>query len=207
MMIRFNLLLALIALAGIAMANEWPITLTDYTGRGFPPDLVSYTAPTPAAGQAYRLQDATGKAVPVQVSPGEGVGTVTVRFVTALPANGAVTYTLTDTRGTEPATIGSNLGAKPPVVVWSERNAAGAKTGRIQMANNLFTIIVPDERAMTYANPVPAHTLPAPIIAWGKTGEMGSGRMLSTRPIKAFRVKLAATGPVYAELRYEIDFA
>lgn len=201
------ILVLLLLLATIAVAKEWAITLTDYSGRGFAPDLVTYTAPMPAGGVGqFRLLSPDGQAQPVQAVPSKQPGMAEVSFVTGLPANGTITYTLRDDGGKEPPKIGSNFDASP-VSVFAELTNAKRKTGRMQLTNGMFNITVPDERGLTYANPIPANTLPAPLIAWGAGGELGAGRILTDRPVKAFRVKLLAGGPVYAEMRYEIDFA
>jgi hypothetical protein len=69
-------------------ARDWSVSITDYTGRGFPADLVTYGLPAGAA--PTRVVGPDGQAAPVQVQ-----GT-TVSFLANLPANATVTYTLSD---------------------------------------------------------------------------------------------------------------
>ena len=52
-----------------AAARESSIAIRDYTGRGFPPDLVQYRADVSRrARKRLRLYDAEGQAVPLQLS-------------------------------------------------------------------------------------------------------------------------------------------
>jgi len=62
-------LIVLLALGATAVATvPQTLTIKDWTGRGFAPDLVNYTID---AGLAPRVFDADGKSLPVQVTPGE----------------------------------------------------------------------------------------------------------------------------------------
>jgi len=178
----------LAALAGAALAAEsQTITLTDHTGRGFPPDLVTYTID---AGITPRVLDADGKPVPVQITPSEG-GKATLSFVAELAPGGAATYTLRTDGPTAPA-------------------AVSAKKGRntLVLANQSLAVKVPALQEKTFKKPVAADTLPAPILAFrGPDGKWkGEGKLLFKRLVKKFTVAETANGPVFCEVRYRLDY-
>ena len=193
---RFSKVLAsLILVAGIAVANETPIVLKDYTARGFAPDLVSYRIAVPKGGiDQLSLQGPNGQPALVQVSSPVSNGFATISFVAELPANTSLTYRVSDTV------------ARPgmPVAVKVTRGNDG-----IILENGLFGIRLPALTNQKFAKPVPANTIPAPIQAFhsGTGPWLGAGRILTTRPVSTVRVELLADGPVYATVRYELTFA
>jgi hypothetical protein len=192
-----SLLSALIAVAPAFAAPEpvgRTVVLQDPTGRGFPPDLVNYTIAAPTDGGAgLRVLDADGKPVPVQVTPGEQ-GKATLSFVAAVPPRGTAPFTVR-TDG-QPAAAASAVSAAP------EGDA-------LVLANQHLAVRVPAPREQTYAQPVPAATLPAPILAFrGADGAWkGAGAMLAKQLVKKFTVVQVAGGPVFVETRYRLDYA
>ena len=183
--------LCVLSCLATAAAREWPLTLKDYTGRGFPPDLVHYTMPQPAEAGKLSVTGPGGTSQPVQVTPGKD-GMATISFIAALPAHAMVTYTLRD---------------DGPAVQAGVRTAADADG--LVLDNGLLAVRVPTLGEKTLAPPMPADTLPAPILAFksGQNPWMGAGVMRCTRPVKAFRVRQTASGSVFAEVRYEMEFA
>ena len=191
-----SVLFALAALqsAGCAEAVEKTLTITDYAGRGFAPDLVQYELGVGRRRAAkLRLSGADGVPMPVQVSDAGADGKRVFSFVAEVGPYATSSYTLRDIGG--------------------ERAPAGVRVAKdgdsLVLSNALLSVRVPRETDMTYPEPVPATTLPAPIAAFrsGGSGWLGGGKVLTDRKVKALRVELLAGGPVYAEVRYRIEWA
>ena len=163
------------------------ITLKDWTGRGFAPDLVNYACDGKRVDR-LRLVGPDGQPVAMQVGDGA------LSFIAELPANTNVTYTLRDD-GT------------------GERGVSGlrvAKEGEaLVLANGLLAVRVPAEQTKTFTTPVAAATLPAPILGFqsARSGWLGGGKIFAERKVKALRVVLAVQGPVFCTVRYELEFA
>jgi hypothetical protein len=189
------LTLALHAFPHFAKAAEQQvITLKDWTGRGFAPDLVNYTIPAPAdGGKKLRVLDSAGVSLPVQITPGEK-GQATLSFVASLPASGESVYKVS-TESTAPT-------AKPAVTVTKDGEA-------LVLANQLLAVKVPAPLEKTYDKPVPADTLPAPILAFrGPDGSWrGAGSILTKRAVSKISVTQLAAGPVFVETKYRLDYA
>jgi hypothetical protein len=190
-------LLAMLAaglLAGrLLAAAPQTLTLTDWTGRGFAPDLVNYTIAAPNdGGKRLRVLAADGTALPVQVTPGEK-GQATLSFVAAIAPGSTAVYTV--------RTDGQGPAAAAAV-------AATKEGGTLVLANQQLAVKVPAPLHKTFAPPVAADTLPAPILAFrGPDGTWkGDGRLLLKRPVKQFTVTQTATGPVFVEIRYRLDY-
>jgi len=177
-----------------ASAAERTLKVADYTGRGFAPDLVQYTL---LGGKAdlkqLRLYSGANALVPLQISEQPDGTEVTLSFVAEIPPDGTATYTLRDGGGKQ---------APSGVRVVREAEALVLSNGRL-------SVRVPRETDKTFDPPVPAEALPAPILAFksGKSDWLGSSKVLTKRKVKAMRINLVAEGPVYAEVRYEIDWA
>jgi hypothetical protein len=206
---------AFITLAASGGEARENIAITDYTGRGFAPDVVSYTiAVKPGeAGElrlfgpddkpvAFQVNDpssiSTGSALCLPPGPAQPLpryeGKAMLSFVTGLPAGTSVVFTLSrDGQGA----IGASA-LKTSV----ERDS-------LIMDNGLCAVKLPAPVEKKFDNPVAASTLPAPILAF-RTGPkgawLGSGKVRSERKVTAWRVKLAADGPVFAETIYELDY-
>lgn len=186
-----------VTMTALTAVAQQSITLKDYTARGFAPDVVNYSVKVKLREVAeLRLTDAAGTSVPIQVSTPARNGVATLSFVTGLPLNGSVTYTLT-TDGKAPAATGG-------VTVQPEGKEAAV------MANAFMAVKVPAPQEKTFQDPVLAETLPAPILAFRSGPEpawLGAGRVLSKLPVMAWRVTQPVTGPVYAETLYESTYA
>ncbi len=191
-----------LALAAALPAAPVTLTIKDWTGRGFAPDLVSYTIDLPAdGGKALRVLEADGASLPVQVTPGEQ-GKATLSFVASVPPNGSATYTV--------RTDGQGPAATPAVSSTRDGDA-------LVLANQLLAVKVPAPREKTFDQPVAANTLPAPMLAFrganapstglGAGAWHGAGVLLLKRPVKKFSVTQTADGPVYSEIRYRLDYA
>ena len=195
--IRIANLLAYGLLAGLGLAaraaEPLTVTLKDWTGRGFAPDLVNYTIAAPAdGGKGLRVLDADGKSLPVQLTLGSA-GQATLSFVASISTNGVSTYTIrTDGQGPVATSAVSTL-----------------KEGELLvLANQLLAVKVPAPLEKTYNPPVTADKLPAPILAFrGPDGAWrGAGSIVHQRPVKSLRITQTATGPVFTELRYRLDY-
>ncbi|OPZ85840.1 MAG: hypothetical protein BWY76_01230 [bacterium ADurb.Bin429] len=95
------------------------------------------------------MYGADGTPLLVQLMPGEKNGGSRLSFVAELPPNGTMTYNLRDDgQGKPPAS---------PVTV--------TKDGKSQiLANGLLAMRVPAETEQTFKRPVPAKSLPAPVL-------------------------------------------
>ena len=187
--------LAWLGLLASAWAAEQTIAITDYTGRGFAADLVSYAVGVPPAKAAsLRLFGAEGQALPVQTAAAPDGKSVTLSFVAAVPPYKTARFTLRDD-GQSSASAGTL--------------AVQTEDGSLVFSTSLLAVRVPGETDQTFAKPVAASELPPPILAFrsGPSEWLGAAKVLTSRKVKAFRVKLAARGPVYAELQYEIEWA
>ncbi len=181
----------------VAGGTETPLAFRDYTGRGFPPDLVSYTVnPAQAKADRYRLTGPDGQPVAVQVSAPAKDGHATLSFVAELPPNTNLTYVLRD----------DGQGPLPQAAV------SIAREGDSQiLSSTLLAVRMPADQEKTFKTPVAASTLPAPLLAFrsGAAGKpwLGAGKLLLDRLVTSLRVRTVASGPVFAEVRYELDFA
>jgi hypothetical protein len=172
------------------------VTITDYTGRGFAPDLVNYATTVNAREfSKLRLVDNAGQPVPCQLAMPTGKGHATLSFVTDLPANGTVTFTLT-------------RDGKGPVAAGSVQARTEGET--LVLANAMMAVRLPAPVVKKFKTPVAASSLPAPILAFrsGADGAWwGAGKVLSDRKVTAWRVKVLQRGTVYADAAYELDYA
>ena len=186
--------LAVLLLCASALAEPQTITIRDWTGRGFAPDLVNYTIAAPKdGGRSLRLLDADGQPVPVQVTPGEQ-GQATLSFVAAVAPGGTPSYTVR----------ADGQGERAKAAVSSAKDGA-----TLVLANQRLAVQVPGPQEQVFDPPVAADTLPAPILAFrGPDGAWrGAGQLLLKRPVKRFAVTQTASGPVFAETRYRLEYA
>ncbi len=191
----FRPLAAVLLLGSSALAAEpQSLTLTDWTGRGFPPDVVNYAVDTPAdGGQSLRVLDTAGTPLPVQVTPG-AEGRATLSFVAEIAPGGASTYAV-------------RADGQAPAAAAAVSATQDGET--LVLANQRVAVRVPAPREQTFDPPVAAATLPAPILAFrgADNAWKGAGSVLHQRPVKRFTVAESANGPVFCEVRYRLDYA
>jgi hypothetical protein len=190
--LTFLSILSSISSMSLADAGQ-KVTIKDWTGRGFPPDLVNYDIALPAGGaQSVRVTDATGKVVPSQVTPTTN-GRATLSFVTDLPANGQVTFSI--------QTDGQPVAVMPMVT-----SQVDGKT--LIISNQSLAVRLPAIGEQRFTTPVPASTLPAPVLAFrGADGTWrGKGTINHDRAVSLMRVTQTATGPVYHETTYRLEY-
>lgn len=174
-------------------AAEKTLKIHDYTGRGFAPDLVRYRLTGEGlAGKNLSLFDSTGKLIPLQFSnPEDGEGKI-LSFVAEVAPNAEATYEIRDSGGRK-TDAGVRVNADKKAIV---------------MSNDLLSLRLPSERKMTFDPAVPARKLQAPILSFrsGKSKPLGSSKILTERNVRAMRVELTSSGPVYAEIVYELEW-
>jgi hypothetical protein len=181
---------AALLLGSCALASDpQTITLKDWTGRGFAPDLVSYTT---ESGLTPRVFSADGTPVPVQVTP-DGKGQATLSFVGEIVPGGTSTYTVrTDRQG--------------PTALSAV--SASRDDDALVLASQLLAVKVPAPQEKTFDKPVAAAALPAPILAFCGADKVwkGEGKLLSKLPVRKFTVVQTAEGPVFCAIRYRLDY-
>ncbi len=186
---------------GLLAAEPRTITLKDLTGRGFSPDLVNYTIPTPSdGGKGLRVLDADGKSLPVQFTPGEK-GQASLGFVAEIPSNGVSIYII--------RTDGQGPIAQPAVSATKDGDT-------LVLANQYLAVKVPAPMDKTYDKPIAADKLPAPVLAFRGpdgapstglgAGWRGAGIIDHKQPVKAVHITQGATGPVFTEVHYRLDY-
>ncbi len=193
---RAAVAIAIVGAAAVVSAAEREITIRDYTGWGYAPDLVQYSIARPGGGgESLRLVGPDGNPVAIQVTPPAAKGQpATLSFVAELPPSNSITYRLRD----------DGQGGQG---VSTLKVAPAGKDLELTTAVLGLRVPVPFEK--TYDPPVAANTLPAPVLAFrnGSGPWLGESRILCTRPVKAARVRQIAAGPVFAAIRYELEFA
>ena len=171
-----------------AFAAEQTITLRDWTGRGFAPEVVGYEVPA-AGAEKLRVAGPDGKPLPVQIAPGAARDRALLLFPADLPRDATVAYQVSERGESGPAEAG-----------------AKAEGETIVLFNSLLAVRVPKAQERTGTA---VKDLPPPILAFQSAGGpwRGAGKMLGEAKAETFRVIQAAAGPVRAEIRYEIDYA
>jgi hypothetical protein len=176
-----------LAVGTAAHAGEQTITIRDWTGRGFAPEVIGYDVPAEEA-EKLRVAGPDGVPLPVQVVPGATRDRAVFLFPADLPKDATVVYKV--------STAGA---AGPP--------EAGIKTEgqSLVLSNSLLAVRAPKAQQRTG---VAVKDLPPPILAFQSAGGpwRGAGRMLGEGQVASFRVLQTAAGPVRAEVRYEIDY-
>ena len=184
---------ALLGGDGLAAVRTLPIR--DYTGWGYAPDLVNYSITVPKGGaDKLRVVGPDGAVLPIQISAPAKDGRATLSFVAELPVGETIRYVVRD----------DGRGAVPPARVTT---IVEGDTLVLQCPALALRVPRPVERI--FAEPVAANSLPAPILGFRSANGpwLGSGRVLASRLVKALRIRQVANGPVFAEVRYELDFA
>ncbi len=171
--------IACLALESCETVAARTVQLKDWTGRGFLPDLVQYAFE--GDPQRVRLFGPEGKPVAFQVASN------TLSFVAELPAGQTVSYTLHEDGAGELAPAGVRVSAEGDALV---------------LANDLLAVRVPGETDKV------VEKLPPPMLAFrsGARPWCGGGGMKFDRPVKTFRTRVLARGPVFAEVAYDVEF-
>jgi hypothetical protein len=186
------LLVGAFVAAPLAAAEPRTITIKDWSGRGFAPEVVAYEVPA-AGAERLRVRGPDGRPLPVQLV--KDAAATCLLFPAELPKDAEVAYVVSDDGEAGPPEAG-----------------AVAEGDALVLGNGRLAVRLPQPQDRSFAPPVEARTLPAPILAFrgafrGTGGWMGSAAMLGTAKVAAFRVVKIAAGPVRAEARYELDFA
>lgn len=192
-LIRGGVVLLAAALSAHAAAGT--IRIRDYTNRGFDPDLVQYAVDVPR-GWADRLRLSLPDGTPVCCQAREADGRTTLSFVAEVAPGGESAYVLSAGGGPRP---GSKLEVTGP---------GGGVERTLVVANEYLGVRLPAPQQREAVGGLGASAMPAPVLAF-RSGEgpwVGRGRVLSTRPVKTFRVTLVESGPVFVRLLYEIEY-
>lgn len=187
-MIRWAILLLAVVSAPV-FAGEKVISITDFGGRGFPPDLVTYSVDASNA-KKLRVFDADGKPVASQTSVEANAATLS--FVAEIAPGGTTKFTVRD----------DEAGEIPAGVRVEERD------GVIEISNALLSVRVPAKTDKTLDVPMESSGVPAPIVSFRSADGpwRGGAKLVSTRKIKRFQCGLASRGPASATAQYQIDF-
>ncbi|MHB9025777.1 MAG: hypothetical protein ACYC7E_16685 [Armatimonadota bacterium] len=188
--------------AAYAASLAKTVTITDYLGIDWQDELVHYPLELPSGalrGAAEVLVASERKALPSQVSdvaryPDGSVKSCTVWFFASVPANGAVSYTLTPGKPGA-TTAGVKVTTAPAAVTLS---TVGAKPIGIRLPNG----------AKSFDWPIPAGQAPGPIqgllLPSGKVA--GQGKIEAPFLVKSYSTEILATGPLFAEARISYLF-
>ena len=185
---QFWILAGVLATGLASNAAEQTITIRDWTGRGFAPEVISYDVPSAGAGR-LRVTGPDGSPLPVQIMPGATKARAVLLFPADLPLAATITYKVSDSGTAGPAEAGLR-----------------ADGDSLVLSNSLLAVRVPK---VQQRKGVAARHLPAPILAFQSAGGpwRGAGRVIGETTAESFRVIQVAAGPVRAEIRYEIDYA
>ncbi len=190
---RFATLLAGLCLLTAVYAGDTTITIRDFGGRGFAPDLVHYALPDYQPGDPLSLTDGEGRSVPVQVTPARQGTAAVLSFVAAMGPNETATYRL----------------SKEPRAAAASTLKIDQRDDGLEIRTGLLALRTPAPQEQTFAQGCPASELPAPILAFrsSDSGWLGESRILSERKVSSLRVALFEEGPAFAEVLYEIRWS
>jgi hypothetical protein len=167
------------------------ITLTDYAGRNWGPELVHYRIDTArfVPGRLALLDD-NDKAVPFQIKTTDGKGLL--MFVAAVPKGKSATYKL-----------------QPAATDRSRENSAvfnRAAGDGVEIGNESLTLRLPKVQKQQFPQPVDAQKVPAPILGWKQTGYdwQGGARFVTERLVAQHEVRVLDDGP--ATVAYEVRY-
>jgi hypothetical protein len=164
------------------------ITLTDYGYRDWAPDLLHYTVDTKAFKPGkVTLSDETGTPVPCQID-----GT-TLTFTAALPKGKTVSYTLASGKASKLA------GAS----AWTEKDGKA-----MILANAAVAVLVPAPGKLAPKAPVPAASVPGPLLGWTAENDhwLGGSRFVTDRKVSGATFTLLKRGPAYVEYEARYQF-
>ncbi|MHB9130137.1 MAG: hypothetical protein ACYDBB_03480 [Armatimonadota bacterium] len=195
-----TILVLVLGIFGAVQAAEKTFTITDITGHGWAPQLVTYHVrfDPPVRDGALVLRDAAGTECPFQLSqavkPAGRLSAADISFIAAMPPNGTVSYTLADS-ATRPAKPANALGKVTRQYLEVDNGTVGIR------------LAAPGEKA--FRSPVPVANVPAPIVGYrlADGAWAGDSRFMTKRNIIKYSGQLTANGPVYTEAVYRYTFA
>ena len=85
------IVVGLLAACMAAHAEERTVTLRDWTGRGFAPEVIGYDVPL-AGAEKLRVTGPDGQPLPVQVAPGVAKDRAVLLFPADLPRDKTVAH-------------------------------------------------------------------------------------------------------------------
>ena len=93
--VRCWMVIGLFAISAAGHAGERTITLRDWTGRGFAPEVVGFEVPA-AGAEKLRVAGPDGKPLPVQIAPGGARDRALLLFPADLPRDATVAYQVSE---------------------------------------------------------------------------------------------------------------
>jgi hypothetical protein len=102
---RYWIAAVMLTVGVAASAAERTITIRDWTGRGFAPEVVAYDVPS-AGAEKLRVAGPDGKALPVQLAPGATEDRAVLLFPADLPRDATVSYKVSNAGEVGPAEAG-----------------------------------------------------------------------------------------------------
>ncbi len=186
-----------------AAQTETRFRIRDHVGVNWGPAVVTYrvTFDKPVQSSDLALRDAAGLPLLFQLAneqqvKGGGIAAADLRFLAAVPANGAAEYVLT-TGGAKEAPAGLT-----PVTVQKSGKA-------VELANGKARLRLPGEARETYKRAADAATVPGPFQAVQLADGTWAGRskLETARAITSFTCEVLEAGPVSARVRLEYTFA
>jgi len=149
----------MVAATVVASAAEQTITIRDWTGRGFAPEVISYDVPSAGAWK-LRVTGPNGSSLPVQIMAGATKARSVLLFPADLPKDATMTYKVSDSGKAGPAEVG----------IRSDGDT-------LVLTNTLLAVRVP---RVQQRKGVAGRNLPAPIVAFQSSGGpwRGAGRMV-----------------------------
>ncbi len=182
---------ALLACLLLAPATQGEtVEIRDWTGRGFPADLVSYALPT--RGNAWTVTDETGATVPSQVLAADGDAPRRLAWVACVPTNGTVRFDVAP-RETK---------AEPDLTVGRDHAAT-------ILGNGLLELRLPPIGTQRFDPPRPLSEVAAPLNAFRHPNGawLGASTYTGKQAIAAAMIELIHEGPVLVEARHRLDLA
>jgi len=187
----------------VVAAQPKTVTIRDYIGVDWQEELVHYTLEFPrgelSGAATAKVETADGTALPCQVSDivrhqDGSVRSFNVWFFADVPANAAVSYTITPgAKGPQEAGVAVKTTAESIELTTDAPRKIGIRlTGG----------------AKEYNWPVPAQQVPGPIQALllPSGGETGKGHFEVPFLVKSYKAEVTATGPLFAEARIHYLF-
>lgn len=205
-MSRLLLLICLVGLTTMIFAKpaERSFLLNDYLGHAWTNELIHYSIscqPGECWPQGMRLLDGQRHPIPVQLSDitlhkDGSIATAAVWFITTLPANGTLTYTLQEgsKRGNAARyTTDLKLAKEKRAVVLSTSNIA------VRVLNG----------TMQYPSPQPAAAVPAPLqgVRLRSGGWTGRGWLETAHRCIGYTATITDDGPVFKQAVIRYTFA